>query len=125
MSSALEFQRRKKGKSGVGPAGQPLPGILTNVAALLSQVQALEIQTTEEAGQAIFVLNSRTIAFVRLSERPIWTSPSERHCWRSLRRSICLLKPRAERQRIYFRGNDLEVGTADDGKQSKGTPCPV
>ncbi|MDH2347119.1 hypothetical protein [Bradyrhizobium sp. SSUT77] len=56
MSSVLQFQRPYHGKSETSPSSQRLPDILPTVAALLSQVQALEIQTTEDIRQAIFML---------------------------------------------------------------------
>jgi hypothetical protein len=56
MSSVLKFQRPYKEKSHTSPSRQRLPDILAQVAALLSQVQALDIQTPDEARQAIFLL---------------------------------------------------------------------
>ena len=56
MSSVLKFQRPCKGKSETSPSCQRMPYILANVAALLSRVQALDIQTTDDARQAIFLL---------------------------------------------------------------------
>ncbi|TYO66808.1 hypothetical protein FXV83_09565 [Bradyrhizobium hipponense] len=56
MSSVLQFQRPYQGKSETSPSCQRLPDILANVAALLSQVQALDIQATDDARQAIFLL---------------------------------------------------------------------
>lgn len=56
MSSVLQFQRPCQGESETNPSYQRLPDVLANIAALLSQVQALEIQTTDDIRQAIFSL---------------------------------------------------------------------
>lgn len=56
MSLVLQFQRPCQGKSETNPSCQRLPDILANIAALLSQVQAREIQTTDDIRQAIFSL---------------------------------------------------------------------
>ncbi|APO52107.1 blr7684 [Bradyrhizobium diazoefficiens USDA 110] len=56
MSSVLRFQRPRKLKSGTSPSDQRLPDVLANVAALLSQVEALKIKTADDARQAIFLL---------------------------------------------------------------------
>lgn len=56
MSSVLRIQRPSKSKFGTGPSCQLLPDILAKIAALLSQVEALDIQTTNDARQAIFLL---------------------------------------------------------------------
>lgn len=56
MSSVLQFQRPCQSKSAANSLCQRLPDILGNIAALLSEVQALEIQTTDDVRQAIFSL---------------------------------------------------------------------
>lgn len=56
MSSVLRFRQPYKAKSETSPSCQRLPDIVANVAALLSQVQALDIQTTDDIRRAVFIL---------------------------------------------------------------------
>ncbi|SDG44572.1 hypothetical protein SAMN05216338_1001329 [Bradyrhizobium sp. Rc2d] len=57
MSSVLKFRQPHNAKTKTNPLScQRLPELLANVAALLSQVQALDIQTTDDIRRAIFIL---------------------------------------------------------------------
>ena len=61
MSTVLKFQPPHEWKPGTPPSGKTLSDILANVAALLSQVEALEIQTTDDVRQAMFLLELANI----------------------------------------------------------------
>lgn len=56
MSSVLKFRQPYKAKFETSPSCQRMPGVVANVAALLSQVQALDIQTTDDIRRAVFIL---------------------------------------------------------------------
>ncbi|UWU90769.1 hypothetical protein [Bradyrhizobium sp. CB1015] len=56
MSSVLIFRQHNNKKSQTRSPGQRLSDILANIGALLSQVQALDIQTTDDIRQAVFLL---------------------------------------------------------------------
>jgi hypothetical protein len=57
MSTVLKFQRPYQRESGPSLLSLRPPDILINVAALVAQVEALQIQTTEDLRQAIFILD--------------------------------------------------------------------
>ena len=56
MPSVLKFRQPHNAKSKTSPSRQKLPDILANIGALLLQVRALDIQTTDDIRQAIFIL---------------------------------------------------------------------
>lgn len=56
MSSVIQLEQPYKAKTATSPSCYGLPDILVNLLALLSQIQALEIQTTDDARQAIILL---------------------------------------------------------------------
>jgi hypothetical protein len=57
MSTVLKFHRPRQPKSGPNRSRPDPSEILTNVAALLSRVEALQIETTEDLRQALFILD--------------------------------------------------------------------
>lgn len=70
MSTVLKFQRSYQRKSEPGLSRPRLSDILTTVAALVAQVEALQIQTTEDLREAIFILdlaNTSIRSIIRLT----------------------------------------------------------
>jgi hypothetical protein len=57
MSTVLKFQRPQQGKPRPDRSRQRPFDVLTNLAALLSSVQALQIQTTGDLRRAILILD--------------------------------------------------------------------
>lgn len=57
MGSVLEFQQPSRLKSERYPSCPGLSDILTDVSALLSRVEALEIRTAEDLRQALFIID--------------------------------------------------------------------
>ncbi|SFJ60281.1 hypothetical protein [Bradyrhizobium sp. Gha] len=56
MSSVLKFRQPHNAQSKTYRSRPKLPDILANIAALLSQVRTLDIQTTDDIRQAMFIL---------------------------------------------------------------------
>ncbi|WP_407114728.1 hypothetical protein [Bradyrhizobium sp. LMG 9283] len=98
---------------------------MANIAALLSQVQALEIQTTDDIRQAIFLLELANgcirliVGQTRLNERTRTTLLAQ-----SARIDSLIAETRREAAGL-FEHTDLKLGAADDGRQSKGAPRSV
>jgi hypothetical protein len=57
MATVLKFHRPHPPKSGANRSRPTASHILTNVAALLSRVERLEIQTTEDLRESFFILD--------------------------------------------------------------------
>ncbi|MDA9475068.1 hypothetical protein XI03_11265 [Bradyrhizobium sp. CCBAU 65884] len=125
MSSVLEFRQPRKLKSQRSSSSQKLPDILANVAALLSQVQALDIQTTDDIRQAIFLLELAN-GCMRLIVGQITLNETTRTTLlaQSARIDSLIAETRSEAAHL-FRGTDLRLVIPDDGKQSEGAPCSV
>ncbi|MBK3666279.1 hypothetical protein JJE66_34325 [Bradyrhizobium diazoefficiens] len=125
MSSVLKFRQPYKANSETIPSCQRLPDIAANVVALLSQVQALEIQTKDDIRPAIFILELATnrirliVGQTKLNETTRTTLLAQ-----STRIELLIAATRREAAHL-FGGTDLKSGIADDGKQSKGAPCSV
>ncbi|WP_164937280.1 hypothetical protein [Bradyrhizobium vignae] len=102
-----------------------MPDILANIAALLSQVQALDIRTTDDIRQAIFILELAN-GCIRLLVGQTKLNEATRTSLLAQSARIDLLIAETRRETAHLFGEaDLTLGIADDGKQSKGTPCSV
>jgi hypothetical protein len=98
---------------------------LANIAALLSQVQALEIQTRDDIRQAIFSLELAN-GCIRLILGRTKLNETTRTTLLAQTESIDLLIAAARKEAAHlFQVNDFELGIADVGRQSKGEPRSV
>ncbi|WP_271523646.1 hypothetical protein [Bradyrhizobium sp. CCBAU 53380] len=122
MSSVLTFRQPHNAKK-TTPSPQKLPEILANVAALLAQVQSLNIQTTDDIRHAIFILELTNSCIRLLIER---TKLDETIITSLLTQSAMIDLRIAETRREaahLFGENDLKLRI--HGEQSKGAPCSV
>ncbi|UQR62254.1 hypothetical protein LRP30_36620 [Bradyrhizobium sp. C-145] len=125
MSSVLKFRQPHNANSKTSPSRQKLPDILANIAALLSRVQALEIQTIDDARQAIFILELANgcirviVGQIPLNETARTTLPAQ-----SARIDLLIAETRREAT-CLFEPTDLKSWIADDRGQSKGAPRSV
>ncbi|WOH62856.1 MULTISPECIES: hypothetical protein [Bradyrhizobium] len=98
---------------------------MANIAALLSQVQALEIQTTDDIRQAIFSLELAN-GCIRLILGQAKLNETTRTTLLAQSERIDLLIAATRREAAHlFQANDFELGIADVGRQSKGEPRSV
>ncbi|MBB4366752.1 hypothetical protein GGD65_007826 [Bradyrhizobium sp. CIR18] len=124
MSSVLEFRRPYK-KTAASPSCYGLPDVLRNVVAWLAQVQAFEIQTIDDARQAIFILELANgciqliVGQTRLKETTRTTLLSQ-----SARIDLLIAETRREAT-CLFEPTDLKSWIADDREQSKGAPRSI
>ncbi|MDA9496285.1 hypothetical protein [Bradyrhizobium sp. CCBAU 11357] len=121
----LTFRQPHNAKSKTTASPQKLPEILANVAALLAQVQSLNIQTTDDIRRAIFILELTNCCIRLLIEQ---TTLDETIITSLLTRSAMIDLRIAETRREaahLFGENDLKLRIADYGEQSKGAPCSV
>ncbi|MBB4364985.1 hypothetical protein GGD66_003461 [Bradyrhizobium sp. CIR48] len=124
MSSVLEFRRPYK-KTATSPSCYGLPDVLRNVVAWLAQVQAFEIQTLDDARQAIFILELANgciqliVGQTRLNETTRTTLLAQ-----SARIDLLIAETRREAT-CLFEPTDLKSWIADDREQSKGAPRSI
>ncbi|WP_164935239.1 hypothetical protein [Bradyrhizobium zhanjiangense] len=125
MSSVLKFRQPHNAKSKTYLPRQKLPEILTNIATLLSQVQAPDIQTTDDIRQAIFILELAN-GCIRLLIGQTKLNEATRTSLLAQSARIDLLIAETRREAAHLFGEaDLTLGIADDGEQSKGTPRSI
>lgn len=125
MSTVLLFQKHRERRSGPSSSPQRLSDILANVAALLSQVESQEIQTTDDIHQAVLILEFAN-ACIRLIVGQTRLSETARTTLRSRSKRIdFLIEATRKEAALLFERTDLTLRIADDGKQSKGAPCSV
>ncbi|MCK1422229.1 hypothetical protein IVB14_19115 [Bradyrhizobium sp. 180] len=123
MSSVLKFRQPYKAKSETSP--QRLPGIVANVAALLSQVQALDIQTADDIRRAVFILELAN-SCIRLIVGQTQLNEATRTTLLAQSTKIDLLIAETLREAAHLFGEtDLKLGIADDGEQPKNAPCSL
>ncbi|UQR62280.1 hypothetical protein LRP30_36805 [Bradyrhizobium sp. C-145] len=92
-----------------------MPEIVANVAALLSQVQSLEIQTTDDIRQAIFILELAN-GCIRLIVGQTKLNETTRTTLLAQSTKIDLLIAETRREAAHLFGEtDLNLGIADDG----------
>lgn len=105
MSAVLKFRRDCR-KSEPSLSRLTSSHILTNVAALVAQVEALRIERTEDLRQAIFLLDLASTS-VRLIIRQINIDETARTALMfNQTGSISSLALLARRHRIYLKRND-------------------
>ncbi|MCA1552298.1 hypothetical protein I6F36_36620 [Bradyrhizobium sp. BRP19] len=122
MSSVLKFRQPHNASSKTSRSRQKLPDILANIAALLSRVQALEIQTIEDARQAVFILELAN-GCIRLIVGQTSLNEMTRSTLLAQSARIDLLIAETRREAAcLFEFTNLRSWIADDRGQSKGAP---
>ncbi|MDA9464498.1 hypothetical protein [Bradyrhizobium sp. CCBAU 53415] len=122
MSSVLEFCQPRHAKK-TSHSRQTLPEFLASVATLLSQVQALDIQTTDDVRQAIFILELAN-SCIRLLIQQTKLDEATRTSLLAEAAMIDLRIAEARRDTAHLFGeNDLKLRIAAHGEQPKGAPC--
>jgi len=125
MSSVLKFRQPHNAKSKTYRSRQKLSEILANIVALLSQVQALEIQTLDDARQAIFILELAN-GCIRLIVGQTKLNETTRTTLLAQSAQIDLLIAETRREATcLFERTDLKSWIADDRGQSKGAPRSI
>jgi hypothetical protein len=102
MATVLKFHRPHPPKSGANRSRPTASHILTNVAALLSRVERLEIQTTEDLRESFFILDLANMCIRLSSARSIVGRLESNYCLIP-RGLISSLKLPGARPRIFFR----------------------
>ncbi|SCB54788.1 hypothetical protein GA0061098_103056 [Bradyrhizobium shewense] len=125
MSSVLKFRQPHNAKSKTYRSRQKLPDILANIAALLSRVQALEIQTIDDARQAIFILELAN-GCIRLIVGQTSLNETTRTTLLAQSARIDLLIAETRREATcLFKPTELKSWIADGTEQSKGAPRSI
>ncbi|WP_177248760.1 hypothetical protein [Bradyrhizobium sp. Ghvi] len=125
MSPVLKFCQPHNAKSNTYRSRQKLPDILANIAALLSRVQALEIQTKDDARQAIFLLElANGCIRLMVGQTPLNVTTRTTPLAQSARIDLLIAETRREAT-CLFEPTDLKSWIADDREQSKGTPRSI
>lgn len=78
MSTVVEFHQPRQRKARPDGSRQKPFCVLTNVAALLSSVEGLQIQTTEDLRRAILILDLANMC-IRLLIGQIWSGTTREH----------------------------------------------
>lgn len=125
MSSVIKFERPSKAKTVTSPSYYGPRDVLVNVLALLSQVQALGIQTVDDARHAIFLLEVANgcirliVGQTKLNETTKTTLLAQ-----SARIDLLIAETRREAT-CLFEPTDMKSWIADDRGQSKGSPRSI